>query len=889
MKRVMVQLFYACVAFCLVGQGAQSQTYCDYGYYYYDSYLQLYSPHSYMGATKVTAGKDLSVYYYCGFCLGDILAVQISPDGVKWITIASGKQTCGSYTINATVPLTTTPGNYYLRITTEPYYGTCYLTPSYMSYSTNKYLNTSYYITVERGCVDPPITKQPADQKLCLGDKLFIDVDAPTGPYYSYKWYRNGTLISTSGPDLLIPSATLSDAGNYSLVVDDVCGKTSTSSTAKIEVREFTAITTPPQPTIICKGTGGQLSVVAKGDKLSYQWYKDGVAMTGQTASTLKFFSAIPSDMGYYHVRVSGECGPPVNSTPVLLTIPPKAEITKQPEPVSACPGSVLQLTITATGGYTSYQWLHNDKPIVGATQATLSIPGATTANNGFYRCIVDIPGVKDATGCDASVISNQVYANVYAAPVIQKQPEMADVCSGSDVQLVVGAEGTGLMYQWYRNDAAIPNATNFSLNMQDVTVGQSGTYYAVVTGVCGLTATTVPVEVGIHTMPTIEDQPQSVSILMGEDATLEVGATDAQVITWMQNEKERMTGRSTSFTIADAKPSDAGYYRAVIKNACGGVVSRLAKVTVIDPASLEPRLATNTNMLDVGEVPFGYSGQRSFTGVITNNGNVPVNITGATTTGADAGSFVTAVSVAPTTLQPGENLSVQVSFTPSRVGQSTARIAIESDATNGPHEFDVVGLGVIRYTVNGDLAFGVVDKQSTNTKCFQINNTSTMDIVIDQVDLSGTSAPSFSVSTPTPLSVAAGSTKELCLQFSPTDVGAYSATVSFKSSTGGNLDAATTGTCEIASTVTVDALEAGILAFPNPAASTLTVTTGSVTPTSIQVISNTGQLVATLPAQQQVTWNLTSADGVAVSSGTYTLLIMDEHSIYRMMVQVVR
>lgn len=890
MNRVMVHFLMGCLLLGLSASVAQSQTVCTSGILPY-YYVRVTGPYSYNGSQKYKQGDQIPVQIYYYYTYGKSFVIQFSTDGSTWRTIGNSFTFASSYTTetkNVTVPWDFGPTDKcYIRCA-EVYTGsTCYFQPAYLYYASS--FSPYYYVKIERGCRAPEITKQPEDQKLCLGDKLYIDVEAPTGVYYSYKWYKDGAVISTDGPDLDIGPATLADAGNYKLEISDVCGKSSTTSTAKIEVREYTAITTPPQPIILCKGKGGQISVAAKGDKLTYQWYKDGVAMTGETGTTVKFYSALPSDQGYYHVEVTGECGPPVSSTPILVTVPPKAEITEQPVPTSVCPGSPLQLTIGATGGNLSYQWLHNGTAIIGATQATYTVPAASVADNGFYRCIVDIPGVLDATGCDASVLSNQVFVNVHAAPVIQKQPEMADVCNGSDVQLVVGAEGTGLEYQWYRNDAPVPNATNYSLNLQDITDGQEGMYYAVVTGVCGLTTTTQTVEVGVHSLPTIEEQPQAITVVMGEDATLEVEATDAQVITWMQNEKERMTGKSTAFTIADAKASDAGYYRAVVMNSCGGVVSRLAKVTVIDPSSLEPRLTTNVETVDFGEVPYGYSGQQTFTGVITNNGNVPVNISGASMSGPDAGAFVVAVSVAPTVLQPGESVSAQVTFTPSKVGAAAATITIESDAVNGPHAFDVIGAGVIRYTVDGDLAFGIVDKQSTNTKCFQINNTSTQDIVIDQVELSGTSSDVFTISTAMPLSVAAGSTKELCLQFSPSEVGAYSAAVAFKSANGGNLDASTSGTCEIASTVTTDALAVGIRAFPNPASNALTVSTGSILPTSIRIISNTGQLVASLPASQQVTWNLTSTDGTAVSSGTYTLLIADEHNIYRMMVQVVR
>jgi len=36
-----------------------------------------------------------------------------------------------------------------------------------------------------------------------------------------------------------------------------------------------------------------------------------------------------------------------------------------------------------------SYQWYHNDKPLVNQTSSILMIPNPTIANEGFYHCFV--------------------------------------------------------------------------------------------------------------------------------------------------------------------------------------------------------------------------------------------------------------------------------------------------------------------------------------------------------------------------------------------------------------------------------------------------------------------------------------------------------------------
>src|SRR5690606_29835077 len=44
-------------------------------------------------------------------------------------------------------------------------------------------------------------------------------------------------------------------------------------------------------------------------ESLSYQWYKDGVALPGRTQPSLSFTHFLGSDQGSYHVRVSNGTG----------------------------------------------------------------------------------------------------------------------------------------------------------------------------------------------------------------------------------------------------------------------------------------------------------------------------------------------------------------------------------------------------------------------------------------------------------------------------------------------------------------------------------------------------------------------------------------------------
>lgn len=137
------------------------------------------------------------------------------------------------------------------------------------------------------------------------------------------------------------------------------------------------------------------LGVGASGP-LTYQWYKDGIALSGQTLATLSITSASPFDSGAYHVVISNGqhsvqsvvCALSVNEPPA----PDKPVITTDlPNTATVDKGTTHNLSITAApvNGTLSYQWYKNGVAIPGATWASYQIPSAQVGDAGAYHVIV--------------------------------------------------------------------------------------------------------------------------------------------------------------------------------------------------------------------------------------------------------------------------------------------------------------------------------------------------------------------------------------------------------------------------------------------------------------------------------------------------------------------
>lgn len=104
--------------------------------------------------------------------------------------------------------------------------------------------------------------------------------------------YRNGVYSDT---DVAVITANYVAKGL--LTADDAAAISAATTSPQITV----------QPNSIDVLTGGEvdLSVTATGSALTYQWDKDGVAISGATGSTYTIASVQASDAGSYTVVVS--------------------------------------------------------------------------------------------------------------------------------------------------------------------------------------------------------------------------------------------------------------------------------------------------------------------------------------------------------------------------------------------------------------------------------------------------------------------------------------------------------------------------------------------------------------------------------------------------------
>lgn len=153
------------------------------------------------------------------------------------------------------------------------------------------------------------IQVDPVKTGYCAGDDLHFTSEA-TGNDLKYQWYFKGELLADADePNLTIEDITKDHEGKYKLVVTDVCPPALTSVEINIVVLPTTEITLQPKDTSVKMDKPFELTIDAKGSNISYEWYKDGSKLIGETGKSVKIQSAVITDEGDYTCLVTGDCG----------------------------------------------------------------------------------------------------------------------------------------------------------------------------------------------------------------------------------------------------------------------------------------------------------------------------------------------------------------------------------------------------------------------------------------------------------------------------------------------------------------------------------------------------------------------------------------------------
>jgi hypothetical protein len=177
---------------------------------------------------------------------------------------------------------------------------------------------SDYFAISEKPMID--IDAQPEDVHACpLADVTFtVEASVSTiGPMMHYQWRYNGndleddaTINGATTNELTLIGADAAWAGTYDCVITlDPGDDTKISNGAELTFVELPVIIADPVSEVDLQVDDMlELAVVANGDDLMYQWYKDGDEIAGATESIFSIGAVTVEDAGIYIAKVYNDC-----------------------------------------------------------------------------------------------------------------------------------------------------------------------------------------------------------------------------------------------------------------------------------------------------------------------------------------------------------------------------------------------------------------------------------------------------------------------------------------------------------------------------------------------------------------------------------------------------
>ncbi len=167
------------------------------------------------------------------------------------------------------------------------------------------------------------------------------------------------------------------------------------------------ALVTQPQDRTVTAGGSVSFTVGATGGRTpyAYQWEKNGVALSGATASTYTFTAQAGDHGALYRATVTDTGGTTLTSRAASLTVNVPPSITTQPASTTVSLGQVASFSVVASGtAPLGYQWAKGSTPIPGATSSTYTTPATSSADHGTTFTVTVTNGAGSVTSIPATL-----------------------------------------------------------------------------------------------------------------------------------------------------------------------------------------------------------------------------------------------------------------------------------------------------------------------------------------------------------------------------------------------------------------------------------------------------------------------------------------------------
>jgi hypothetical protein len=331
-----------------------------------------------------------------------------------------------------------------------------------------------------------------------------------------------------------------------------------------------------------------------------YQWYLNGVAVSGATSSSWTF---APSGSGAFSVfvNVTDSASQRAKSNIASVTVHTTPSVSVSPSSATITLGHSQMYTSSVSGGTSpySYQWYLNGSAVSGATSSSWTF---TPASTGTYEIYVNI---TDAVGVIAHSTNAQLKVNPPPVVAVSISQSKSVIDVGQSV--VFNSAVTGGMppytYQWYLNGSAVAGAKYSTWTFVPSSAGAYSVFLKVkdFTGLLGESNNAT-----VIVNPTLGAlvSPATVTLDIGEPwtfiASVFNGTPPYLSYQWYIDGSAVINATGTTWAFTPYVLANKAVYMTVTDSA--GVTSQSNTVTVTVSVAMSPTISPLSVVMDMGQ-----------------------------------------------------------------------------------------------------------------------------------------------------------------------------------------------------------------------------------------------------------------------------------------------
>lgn len=249
--------------------------------------------------------------------------------------------------------------------------------------------------------------------------------------------------------------------------------------------------------------------------------------------------------------------------------------IDKAPTAQQVVEGQSATFLVQATGLDLYYQWQRDDRILLGETNATLSLKSIQPAQAGLYsvRVFNEI----------AEVVTTPAKLEVLPLPSLSAPLASLIVTQGATARFEATAQGVPpILFQWFKDNAPLPGATESVLTLTAVQPDQAGRYQLQLTDRNGVRRTD-PAELQVLVPAHFVQALRPAVAFLGARFVWSAPAEGTPPLTyeWRRNGQPIPGAQEATLVFDPASDSDAGEYSVRVQNAAGFDTSAVVEFQV--------------------------------------------------------------------------------------------------------------------------------------------------------------------------------------------------------------------------------------------------------------------------------------------------------------------